>query len=370
MSDEQHKSLGESVDRATEACMYCPKLCRFTCPVAQVEARETVTPWGLMRLLEMARRGDVALDEEVAEVFHHCTGCGRCQTWCLHDNDVASAMVAARGWSYEAGVTAPVVREALAKATEQGAPLAYERFDEDELDAVFDPIGRVAYVPDCRTVSERPELVLRTGALLRQLLGERVRLVSASADDGPGCCGAWWAEAGDVASAEGCGAAMDDAIAGSRQVIVECPGMLTRWRARGVLVDHVLEVVARRGRAERPSMLLDGQGALLFEDCQLGRRGGLGEVMREVAAMIFEEPPQGFASGGAQSPCCGGGGTYPWVAPEESLECAREVFAQAAREGADRVVCGAAGCQRQLNAAGEEDAALDLLEAVCLAYGL
>ena len=76
------KSFGVPTDRATEYCTFCPKLCRFSCPIAEVEHRETVTPWGLMRLLEYARRGTVAGSEETAEIFYHCTGCARCQTMC------------------------------------------------------------------------------------------------------------------------------------------------------------------------------------------------------------------------------------------------------------------------------------------------
>jgi Fe-S oxidoreductase len=329
-----------------------------------------VTPWGLMRLLELARTGVVGLDEEVAEVFHHCTGCGRCQTWCLHGSDVAGAMEAARAWTLGEGVAPGVIEAAVADAGAWGAPLELGVFTDEEVDASFDPLSRVAYVPDCRTVGLRPELVLRVGSLLGALLGERVRLVTSAADDGPGCCGSWNVEAGDLAGGALMGALMDEALAGSTLVIAECPGMVRRWRAQGRAVEHVLEVVARRGAAMPPAMSLDGRGALLFEDCQLGRRAGLGAVMREVAALVFDGELRGFAGGGAQAPCCGGGGTYPWVAPEESVSCAREVMAQAAREGAERVVCGASGCQHQLGGAGDEDAALDLLEAVCLAYGL
>jgi hypothetical protein len=45
--------LGPDLEQMTAYCTYCPKMCRFSCPTAAAESRETVTPWGMMRLLEM-----------------------------------------------------------------------------------------------------------------------------------------------------------------------------------------------------------------------------------------------------------------------------------------------------------------------------
>ena len=117
------KQFGEAIERATAYCTYCPKLCRFSCPVAEAERRETVTPWGLMRLLEFTRTGDVELDKEVAETFYHCTGCARCQTWCEHDNDVTAAMWAARARARDEGI----VPDAL-----QGFEIEFMRYSAPE----------------------------------------------------------------------------------------------------------------------------------------------------------------------------------------------------------------------------------------------
>ena len=65
--------------RTIETCVFCPKLCRFGCPVAEAEARETVTPWGLMTLADDVRRGRRPLDAAAADVWARCTGCGRCR---------------------------------------------------------------------------------------------------------------------------------------------------------------------------------------------------------------------------------------------------------------------------------------------------
>ena len=107
-----------------ETCAFCPKLCRFACPVAEAEARETVTPWGLMTRADDVRRGALALDRDTAESWAHCTGCGRCTQICKHDNPVATALFAAR-----AEAVAQTVAPAALLAWGAAEPPACARFE-------------------------------------------------------------------------------------------------------------------------------------------------------------------------------------------------------------------------------------------------
>ena len=79
----------------TQACFYCPEMCRFSCPVAETLRHDGTTPRGKMSLLHMAERGFSA--EQVAGsaeqrlwFLEQCTGCGRCTEFCLYENDVAT----------------------------------------------------------------------------------------------------------------------------------------------------------------------------------------------------------------------------------------------------------------------------------------
>ncbi len=97
--------------RATELCEFCPKMCRFACPVSEVTAREALTPWGKVSLAALAGR---APDPSAALAFAGCTGCLRCQTYCAHANDVPAVLYAARATAVRAG-TAPEPWAALAR---------------------------------------------------------------------------------------------------------------------------------------------------------------------------------------------------------------------------------------------------------------
>jgi fumarate reductase (CoM/CoB) subunit B len=97
--------------RATELCEFCPKMCRFACPVSEVTAREALTPWGKVSLAALAGR---APDTSAALAFAGCTGCLRCQTYCAHGNDVPAVLYAARATAVRAG-SAPEPWAAVAK---------------------------------------------------------------------------------------------------------------------------------------------------------------------------------------------------------------------------------------------------------------
>src|SRR5690606_21614357 len=56
MTDQLKLPLLAAHDEALQKCVYCPKLCRTACPVSNVEATETVTPWGKMSLAYFAAR--------------------------------------------------------------------------------------------------------------------------------------------------------------------------------------------------------------------------------------------------------------------------------------------------------------------------
>ena len=58
--------------RAQELCVFCPKMCRFSCPVSEATSREAFTPWGKVSLAALSGRSP---DASAALAFGACTGC-------------------------------------------------------------------------------------------------------------------------------------------------------------------------------------------------------------------------------------------------------------------------------------------------------
>ncbi len=102
----------------TLACVYCPEMCRFSCPTAVASGNDAVTPSNKMAQL-FAREnwsGSVADSGQIGDsrrpelwTIYDCTGCGRCTEYCLHKIPVADRLMEARAhhsWSHAMSVSA------------------------------------------------------------------------------------------------------------------------------------------------------------------------------------------------------------------------------------------------------------------------
>ena len=79
-----------------EYCTFCPKMCRFACPVVNVTANETYQPWGRQTLLHMVREGNLPFNREVAFSMYQCANCMLCREYCDYLVEVPPVMIAAR----------------------------------------------------------------------------------------------------------------------------------------------------------------------------------------------------------------------------------------------------------------------------------
>lgn len=81
--------------QSSVACVYCPEMCRFSCPTAVASGNDAVTPSNKMSLLHFSEQG-VAVPGG-AWPLYDCTGCGRCAEYCVYDMPVAERLFGARG---------------------------------------------------------------------------------------------------------------------------------------------------------------------------------------------------------------------------------------------------------------------------------
>lgn len=141
-------------DQALALCTYCPSLCRHACPVARVEASDTVTPWGMMSLANHLKLGRVEPSAEVHETLSMCVGCGSCTNVCLHEVDVTSALVEVKRTLAAAG-HAPSAESLL------GADLSVEHpfFERLRVRARYEERPLVAFVPGRVVIEDAPDLV-------------------------------------------------------------------------------------------------------------------------------------------------------------------------------------------------------------------
>lgn len=186
----------EAHEREQAHCAACPKLCRHTCPVADAEKRETVTPWGLMNALHFEGMGP--RDSDVGELSYHCTGCRACQGFCKFHQDVPGALHTRRAEAFEHGEAPTTAKSLVAKFRSNGDNL----YSRHLLDVVKEQVPEHLLRPDakeriwidCVTAARYPSLIRDIADIVALLDIPQVGFYI----DEPGCCGLPLYDAGDL----------------------------------------------------------------------------------------------------------------------------------------------------------------------------
>ncbi len=335
-----------------ELCAYCPKMCRFSCPVAEADAKETLTPWGKMGAAFLAAKGALPLDAAV-ETSWGCTGCGHCTDYCLHGTDVATALVALRA-------TADVRR--------------------------IRPGPRLDAIPSALKVPDAPILVLpgcggdasgvSTLVGLVERLGVRGVAFPEATDEAraaptnreaAGCCGSslWWS--GRLDRFDEHARAFAKSIARRRKVVVADAGCA--WTLRVLYprrkirlapqILHVSEWVASFFRERVVKARRRVKGTFYYHDpCTLGRELGIVDDPRAVLAAVLLNPLREFAWNRRDTVCCGGGALLPDTMPDTARRMA-EARAEEPRNAGATIVTTCGTCVGHFRSSGVE--AVDLL---------
>lgn len=324
-----HTSTMANQRAVHETCTFCPKLCRFACPVAEAESRETVTPWGLMTRADDVRRGALALDSETAETWAHCTGCGRCSEICKHDNPVAVAVYAARA-------------EAVAQTVAPPALTAWGAAQPDRCDA-FEalPVGGPIQLLPGHAEPAQIKMTLAVLAAYGVAVGQPA--------DGVVCSGVRALEAGNPATAEAELTRARAALSGAETVICldanDALALVDDGSTETSVVDFITFIAARVTPPSTP--VIDGD-VLYLDACRLGRGRGEYDAARAVLKSLISGDILEATMNRAEGGCCGAGAGFSAVAPRAALQVARE-FAQDVMSVP--VVIAQPGCAAHLEAA-------------------
>lgn len=357
-------------EQGIDTCTTCPGLCRWACPVAEAEARETVSPHALVVLGGLLRRGIASVDT-AGDHPYRCTQCGACTEACLHRNDVPLLLDLARA-RVIAGHGAPqVVSEVRGNFGVAGNPqgVALEGVlarvtSESDIDLAR--TGDTVYFPGCETLHRAPEAAtafLRT-TLLFGVSGVSVTPLSAL------CCGLPLLWAGDLEAFAGHAARFAAQVRDIGTLVVHDPAcaeaLVRRYPAFGVRivprVQHVSTFIAGKLGAPRAR----GEGgpkrmAAYHDPCSLARGLGIVEEPRrllERAADLAQMP----GLRGRESDCCGANGLLPLTAPDTARAMAEARLLAFRASGAGELVTFSARCAAHLRAVDPQAPVVDVME--------
>jgi Fe-S oxidoreductase len=337
-------------------CTYCPKLCRHTCPVSNVEARETVIPQAKMatmrrlRLLDDAGRAAPEVRDET-EALYACTGCGACGEFCNHHIAVGPSLMRGREEAEREGRGHPALADIIPRfEAHTAAAAAHVR---EHVPARRRPAeAQVAFLPGC----EDPGIASTLLALCDRLGAEYVAVA-----DVPRACGGYplWA-AGQHDAFRLYAERFAEDVRGFARLVVHCPScawlMKTEYARFGVplapKIEHTTELLETF--AERLPVKQKRGRAHYHDPCYLGRHQGLYDPPRRLAARAVDELHE-FSRARAEAECSGGGGLLPVTMPstaeaiaERRLEEVREAPAPLDKKSKRTVVTACPTCVRQL----------------------
>lgn len=339
-------------------CAYCPKMCRFACPVSAATQNETVSTWGKMSEAFLVDQGHRPLEEGGARALYACTGCMRCRTFCRHENEVGFALFAARESAVEQRL-AP--RGAL--STLETFAAHQNPFGKDLAQAMArfhpDSPARYALFPGCSALVKRPELV-EDALQVASALSAPMAVCKLSSR----CCGYPLYAAGENESFAAHARRFAQALERYPELVVLDPGCAYTLRVVyprfGVelpsRVETIYEVLAAHlGHAPPRPKLAE---KLAYHDaCHLGRGLGQYEQPRALLRAAVAELREGFDQK-AEGGCAGGGGLLPRTIPQVAVEIARGQGSELAPQG-ETVVTACPTSRRMFDRAGRP--AVDLL---------
>jgi Fe-S oxidoreductase len=314
-----------AVRRAQELCEFCPKMCRFACPVSEATGRESLTPWGKVSLAALAGREP---DASSAMAFAGCTGCHRCAVYCAHENDVPGILYGARAAAVRAGVAPQAWTELPARFSARGHGEVQDIAAVRRRLPVGPPATEALLFAGCDALAQGGHEA-RDALFVASRLGAPLSL----APEGVLCCGLKLLEAGHPELAEAHAARVRGALPRGRRplhLVFLQPGCARMVRDSwplpdGTRVEHVTSYLARAlasmPESSRPPPLREA--AAWHDPCGLAR--GLAELTAPRALLSaalgeFREP----ARCGADTSCCGAAGLLPRTMPDVAARLAEE----------------------------------------------
>jgi Fe-S oxidoreductase len=342
-----------------EYCTFCPKMCRFACPVAKVECSETTTPTGKMTLLRQVRDGVLPLDQEFASLMYDCSGCLVSRTYCEHRIEVIGPFEAARHEAVKAGVAPERVYKYLETWKKSGNP-----FGEDLLknmqgivpEKYLNRSAPVMLFPGCTVLHYHPELL---ESIIRIL--ESLKIEFSIFNNQEMCCAypiytlGLWEDAREQMKK------IAEKLSNAQIVISPCPTCVNNMRRTypeaGIEIKpevlHITEFLS--DKISGLEILRKEPRRVIYHDpCHLGRYLGVYDEPRAILGAILENPLMEFYENRDQAACCGSGGGLPVTHPRTAREITRAKINEFLETGAEVLATACPMCQRAFERSGRD----------------
>jgi Fe-S oxidoreductase len=352
-------------------CTYCPKMCRFSCPVSEVTKEETTTPWGKMEMGRWFLDRQISFSKDNVLPLYQCSNCLACQEYCEHLNDVPEALGEVRRMAVENWAAPDKVYQVGERFAKNNNPYGVDLLKRNKMP----PLGhwknkkaKVVFFPSCHTLYFYPDRLKIYFDLFKKLNIPQISIYPQPLN----CCGeplralGFYREFSELAEVQKqmlkqySTLVSDDA---------ECSFSLKEhypWRQ--VLSDkpkvyHLLDFL-------EPYLLHSSyqthgkvKGRLVFQDSPfLARHLGLSELPGRVLAHVTGFAPIQLSYHGRDTLSTGTDGSYEMVFPEIADQMAGRVLAEIRRRGFKKLLTASAKTEAQLKRLAPELEIQDIYE--------
>jgi Fe-S oxidoreductase len=336
----------QAVARQLDNCTYCPKLCRFACPVAEASGHEPYTTQAKMDRLNQLRRGALAWSAETSEPLYACTGCRQCTTQCLHGNEPGLVLLAGRAAATAHGAGHPALSgypERFRSREQRLSELAREHVAAER----FDDSAPVGFWPGCDAIDKGMDDVHAALDLFDRLGAADVRMVAT----GQTCGGYPLLAAGLLDMFRWHASRVATALRPFGTVVVNCSACVytlrVQYRAEGVpLSSEILSLAEFLSRlsfpVSDPGTSRARRSVYYHDPCYLARYSGVIDEPRQVLSRVSDVVE--LSGSRTDTECCGGAGLLPKTMPEVADSMARRRLREVASRGGGTVVTSCATC--------------------------
>jgi Fe-S oxidoreductase len=355
--------------REIEFCTYCPKMCKFCCPVGNASGVESYSPWGRMTLLHMVREGIVDFNREIAYTMYQCTGCMLCREHCDHLIEVPPVMIAAREKAAIENKLPWEVVEYLKFWKQHQNPFGDNlsaRVKTLLPESYFNQDAQVMYLPGAGHIYNNPSVIQDTFKLFEAMDIDYV----ACYDGDPIDCGTTLRELGLRKEYEANAAKLADKIGRCKVVISGSPAVVyelkVEFEQMGLKVPpkvfHIAEFLWPMVKDGRFDVRKQFPQRVMYHDADyLGRYLGVYDEPRSILGAVLREAPVEFSRNREKADSCGANGGLPITNPDLAKEIAKARLAEFYESDATALAVACPDAQRIFQSVDDNIEVLDVI---------
>lgn len=343
-------------------CAFCPKLCGFSCPVAQFTTSETYSPTGKMNLLYLAQNNTLRPNKEFSEViFYGCSGCLVCKEYCKWKIDIPQIIQHTREIITKDNIMPQEVSSLLENINNFKNPYGkylHEKLKEIVSSYYFERNDEILYFPGCKTIEYFPENIKDTIKFFEKF-NIKFRLLNKTM-----CCGIINLKLGDFEGYNFLKNGLKKELHNFKKIICSCPECAYIFHKKYKIknVFHISEFIDQIFPKSHLCFTEDKISVMYSDPCYLTRYLNVIDEPRNILSQICNAKIIDFLWSKERAGCCGG--ILGLIKPDMAQNIAKAKIKEAKNKKQTIIITSCPQCQHILGSNQDEIKVKDIVSFV------